>query len=78
MGRGGWIMAGVRVCDQGSRLICERGLRVVGRSVISSLWEDWRGSVAVCSRIIVRRVNVRRWAMVVRNLLYLLEEAGGN
>ena len=78
MGGGRWIIAGVRVCDQWSRLICGRGVRVVGRSVISSLWDDWRGSVAVCLRIIVRRIDVRRWAVVVWNLLHLLEETGGN
>ena len=73
-----WVIGCVRVCDQGSRLICERGVWSVGGSVISSLWGDWRGSIAVCLRIIVRRTSIRRWGMVVRNLLYFLEEPGGN
>lgn len=37
VGGGSWIIGGVRVCDQWSRLICERGLWPIGGSVISSL-----------------------------------------
>jgi len=73
-------MGGVRVCDQGGRLICKRWEWVVGGTVVGPLWEDWRVSITVCLRgmVIVRGIDVRRWASAVRNLLCLFEETGGN
>lgn len=72
------MMSGVGVCDRGSRLICRCWVWLVGISVISRLWDDWRGCVVVWLWVVVRIISVDRWATVVRNLLYLLAEAGGN
>ena len=72
------MMGGVGVCDRGSWLICRCWVWSVGISVISRSWDDWRGCVAVCLWVVVRVISLRRWATVVRNLLYLLAEAGGN
>lgn len=79
---GGGVVIGslgiVGVCDQRSRLICDRLAWLVWGSVVGSLWNDWRASIAICSWVILYRINVHRRDMVDRNLLYFLAEASGN
>ena len=80
IGGGGMVIGSlgiVGVCDQGSRLICDRLKWLVWGSVVGSLWNDRRASVAICSWVILYRISVRR-EMVDRNLLYFLAEASGN
>ena len=78
MSGGGWVKDSVRLCDLGLTWTNERWVWLVGQSVTSSLWGDLRVYVTVWLRGIVRKVRIRRYVPVARNLLSDLDDSGGN